>query len=472
MKSPSKFRLDILSWRPIRGILLWPAFPVALQVVSLGVVGWLVANGLGIGLEHSSADLMTLRKTNLTTLAVWGLWWPGMIALAILGGRLWCTVCPMELVNRVGDAIARRVGWPRARLGRLVRAGWIVLALYLMLQLLVAGFEVHRVPHFTATMLLLLGGLAFATGLVFRDPRSFCRGFCPAAALLSVYGRYTPLQLEIREASVCDQCAEKDCTSAQNRWRFDRRSCPSLLRPYRHEASDGCVLCLQCAKVCPHDNLGYGLVTREATMSRQSLLRPFEAGFVMVALGFVAHEVVGEVRWLDAYFHAPPHWLHAHLPGLAFGWVEALWFLLLFPLLVWGVIAGFGYVLGHRKGWRLCLLSAATGAAPVVAVAHLAKGAAKVSSWGGFLPLALRDPEGVSTFQAITVEHTLRAPIKLVALSLLGWIMLLAVLVIGFRAWRWVKEVPSESLAAARAGMLTASVIYAAVLVAWVLPGS
>jgi hypothetical protein len=65
----------------------------------------------------------------------------------------------MELVNRIGDALARRVGWPRARLGTFLRAGWMIVMLYLLLQLLVAGISIHRVPHFTAVLLLALIGL-------------------------------------------------------------------------------------------------------------------------------------------------------------------------------------------------------------------------------------------------------------------------------------------------------------------------
>ncbi len=172
-----------------------------------------------------------------------------MIVVVIALGRVWCTVCPMELVNRLGDSLARLAGWPRAPLGSFLRAGWVTVVLYLVLQLLVAGISMHRVPHYTALLLWTLMGIALLTGLVFREGRSFCKGLCPAAALLSVYGRSTPLQLEVREPEVCAACRTKDCVLDENRRRFDKRSCPSYLVPYRRHPSDGCILCLQCAKV-------------------------------------------------------------------------------------------------------------------------------------------------------------------------------------------------------------------------------
>ena len=469
MSNASRVRFDLLGWRPVRAVLASAAFPLSLQVLSLAALLLLAANGLGLGPGMSEGELMTFRKTNLTTLVVWGLWWPGMIAVALTFGRAWCTVCPMELANRAGDAIARRVGWPRARLGKLLRAGWIIVILYLVLQLLVAGVSMHRVPHYTAILLLVLLGGALIAGLIFREPRSFCRAFCPAGALLSVYGRYTPIQLEARDPAVCERCPTKDCIRGENRYRFDKRSCPSLLRPYRRDASDGCVLCLQCAKVCPYQNMGVGLVTPDAPVRKKALLKPYEAAFVMVALGFVAHEVIGEVRWLDSAFHFVPEWLASLAPAVPFGWFEALWFLVLFPLVVWAAIAVVGHLAGHRAGLRSLLLAAATGAAPVVAVAHLAKAATKLTSWGGFLPLSLRDPQGLDTLHRLA-DGSMNSPAAVVGLSVLGWVMLAAILIIAWRAWRWSRQVTAESVMAARVGLAGTAAFFTSVLTVWALP--
>lgn len=462
-------KLDLLAWRPVRRLVRSAAFPLALQAVALAGLAALVVIGFGVGRGATGEEILTLRKTNLTTLVVWGLWWPGMIAVALTFGRAWCTVCPLELASRLGDAVARRAGWSRLKLGRVLRAGWLVLLAYLALQLLVAGLSIHRVPHATALLLLVLGGGALAAGLLFREPRAFCRAFCPASALLSVYGRQTPVQLEMRDPSVCARCRTQDCVRAEHRYRLDARSCPSLLRPFDRTASDGCVLCLQCAKICPHDNVGLGLVAGDAPIRRRGLLRPFEAAFVMVALGFVSHEVIGEVKWLDAAFHAAPKALGRLVPSLSFGWLEAAWFLVLFPAGVWAVIAAAGFLVGHRGGLGALLLAAATGAAPVVAVAHLAKAAAKIASWGAFLPLAVRDPAGVETMHRLA-DRSLAAPGRLVGLDVIGWVMLAFVIAMAWRAWRWVRQMPRADTIAARAGLFGAAALFSAVLTVWALP--
>jgi polyferredoxin len=466
MKGRGQFIWDVFSRAPASNLIEQTIFPLALQIITLAGVGILAINGWDVGLKESPQELMTLRKTNLTTLFVWGLWWPGMIALALLGGRLWCTVCPMELINRLADAAVRRTGWPRVSLGRWLKAGWLIVLLYIVLQLLVAGYSIHRVPHYTSLMLLALFGTALVTGLFFQEPRSFCRAFCPAGALLSVYGRYTPLQLDIRDPAVCGRCRTKDCVAQKNRFRFDKRSCPSMIQPFRRRQSDPCVLCFQCAKVCPYDNIGYGWVRRSATSRMHRSLKPFEALFLLIAAGFVAHEVAGEVKWFDAIFHTVPTGLHAWAPPVPFGWFEALWFLLIFPAAIWLISLSVSYLLDERSPWKVVLIAAATGAAPVVAAAHLAKALAKGCSWGGFLPLALAAPTGMENFQRIQTQ-SLTLPSELIGLPAVGWVMLMTVAALFWRSWSWSKEAVPESLTAARTGLVTATLSVASILMIW-----
>ncbi len=466
MKGRSQIRGDILSVQVVRKIIDGPAFPVLLQMVLLGTLIVLMVNGWGIGLTESAQELKTLRKTNLTTLLVWGLWWPGMIALVLMMGKVWCTVCPMELVNRIGDAIAGRIRLPRIRMAGWMKAGWLVVLLYLTLQLAVAGFSLHRVPHYTSVMLGVLLGLAFLSGLLFRGSRSFCVGGCPARALLSVYGRYTPLQLDVRDREVCAQCRTKDCVAEENRHRFDKRSCPSRLKPFERDPSDGCVLCFQCAKVCPYENLGFGFVSGRADSRRKRLLEPYETVFILLAAGFVAHEVAGEVRWFDEIFHTIPTALNRLAPSVDFGWFEALWFLFLFPVLLWSVATGLAWLCGQRPGWRVLLVVAATGAAPLVAVSHMAKSLAKMSSWGGYLPLAAADPNGLEAFHRIS-EGGLDAPARLLDLSVIGWALLVVLAVLFWRSWVWPRAYAGEASVAARTALVVVMAFFAGVLLLW-----
>jgi polyferredoxin len=227
-----QFDLDLLRVPLLRRVLRWPVFPVALQVVTLGALIALIVIGWDLGPGRPVKELMTLRKTNLALLMVWGFWWPGMIVASVLFGRVWCTVCPTELVNRIGDGLARRIGWPRLGMARWLRAGWLVTLAFVALQIAGAVLGLSRVPHYTAWMLVVLLLLGLVTGLVIREPHSFCKSFCPAGAMLSVYGRFTSAQIEVCDPQTCAGCATRDCVDPTMRHRFDQRSCPSVLLPF------------------------------------------------------------------------------------------------------------------------------------------------------------------------------------------------------------------------------------------------
>ncbi len=460
-----QIRFDILQISFIRKLIRSPAVPLVFQVLTFLLVVILAVIGFRVGTDMPAEDLLTLRKTNLTTLLVWGLWWPAMIIAMVAFGRVWCMVCPLEMLSRLGDALARRLGLPRLTMGKFLRSGWMMLAGYFVLQIGVAFFLLHRLPHATAILLIALASSAFFVGLVFRGPRAFCRGFCPAGAVLSVYARHTPIQLEMIDPDVCATCETKDCIKESNRYRLDARSCPSLLRPFDRTVSDVCVLCLQCAKVCPHDNVGFGLVSADAPIRRRQLLRPFEAAFVLFAFGFLTHEIVEDVHFGDQIFAFVPEHLAAWL-GVQTAWVEKLWYLGLFQVLFWTVLVAIAYLAGHKGKLGTLLLAAATGAAPVVAVAHVAKATAKLTGWVGYLPGALADPNGMTTFRHF-VSHPTDMPAALLGPMVAGWLGLVLLVVIAHRSMGWIRKLPRQTLTAAWVGLAGALVLFAADLSLW-----
>ncbi len=437
MGAPDRVRWNLLAAPPARWALRSPLFPVALQAVALAALCLLAANGLSGG-SASAAELLVLRRANLTTLVVWGLWWPAMIAVALTLGRLWCMVCPLELANRLGETVARRLGKRRARMPGPFREGWSALAVYVSLQVLTAGVAMDSSPRATGLLLPVLVGLAVGAGLLFRSPRSFCRALCPASPLLAVYSRFTPVQLDVAKPEVCAHCKSKDCVRTDLRHRFDGRSCPSALRPYERRQLDGCVACLQCAKVCPKQNVALGLVHRSAPSRKLERLAPFTAAYLAVDTGFVANEIIEDVPWLEGPFHFVPGVLTGVLPHFGSGWLEALWFLALFPALLWGTVAVLAYARGHCGPLGSLLVSATTAAAPVIALAHLAKAVNKAAGWSAWLPAALANPSGRS---ALVGEVAARPPVT--AVWVVGALALAVAAAFCAGSWRrsaWMRE--------------------------------
>lgn len=428
---PAPAGFDLMQVRPIRWLVQWAEFPRVLQwgmlvvMVSLSVISWHDLTPPGIG------DKL-YAKTHLGTLVIWGLWWPAMIWAAVWFGRAWCAVCPLELLGHLGEGATVALGRPGRPLPRWLAAGAGILALYGLLQMLVPGVHLHRVPAYTAYYLIGLMVLALLVGLVFRD-RAFCRGFCPVGLLLGTYGRGG--MLAVRPGSMA---------AGRTGAAPDARSCPSLLNPSRLNRNADCLGCVHCFKGAPPGSMRLLLRRPFAAADERELQASWPiTGFVMVASGFVISELCSESPAAKKIFTAPPQWVAAQLGWPAGGgWIEGVWTLVVVPAVVWLVLAA-ALRLSGEKGrlpdlWQRLALPVAV----VVAAGHMSKALAKFVSWIPFLPGAWRDPAGVETARAIT-QKAVPAPVAWVPLSVvtgIGLVLLVAALVVAIREYRLARR--------------------------------
>ncbi len=408
---------DLLRISSVRRLILWRGFPYIFQATMLLVFIGLVILGWG-RLAPAGANEKLFAKTNLVTLLVWGLWWPAMVWVAVLFGRVWCMVCPLELVSNLSERLGRRLGLRRRPLRRWLISGVAIVFLYALIQLLVAGAHINRAPAYTSLFLLGLLAMAFMTSLLFKD-RAFCRGFCPVGQLLATYGRGGMLAVRADSAQVCKDCPGKYCLVARNRTKTDARSCPSLLNPPRLDTNRDCLVCAQCIKSCQPDNMRL-LLRRpfHPSDARESFASWPTTAFVMLVSGFVTWELFTEWPAAEEVFLRAPHWV-SRQTGLLWlsGYLNGLWALLIVPLLVWPLLAlllrlGAGAT-SIGMAWRRLAMPIAV----IVSAGHMSKGLAKFVSWAGFLPNALKDPLGNETLQAITNKAT-AAPSSLLPMTI------------------------------------------------------
>jgi polyferredoxin len=395
---------DLLKFPPIRNLVLWRGFPYVFQAglllffIALIILGWGRFAPAGVNAK-------LFAKTNLVTLLVWGLWWPAMVWIAVLFGRVWCMVCPLELVSNVSERLGRRLGIRQRPLRRWLLSGVAIVSLYALIQLFVAGAKIHRVPAYTALFLLGLLSMAFLTSLLFKD-RAFCRAFCPVGQLLAIYGRGGMLAVRADSAQVCKDCAGKPCLATCNRTKMDARSCPSLLNPPRLDTNRDCLVCTQCIKSCQPDNM---LLLLRRPFPRADAREPLASwpttAFVMLVSGFVTWELCTEWPAAEVAFLTVPQWLSTRMGVTSVsGYLNGLWALLVVPLVTWSMMAlllrRFDVNLSVGLAWRRLALPVAI----IVSAGHMSKGLAKFVSWAGFLPQALKDPTGAETLQAITTK--------------------------------------------------------------------
>jgi len=373
-------------------------FPLAVQIVFLVVFALLVIGGLGVNTGDMKFARI-LRNTNLSNLLVWSYWWPAVIAGAVLFGRLWCTVCPIELVTSLMSMVGlkRKVpGW--------MRNGWLITLFYLLILLVgIHTLAIHRVPLRMALYMLLLFALAVAFGLVF-EKRAFCNHLCPVGPILGIYGLCSPFEVRVRNRETCRNCCSRDCVSADNYYRLTGRSCTSELYPAALKHNRDCILCGQCFNSCSFDNMGVFLRRPFKDIFGKISLSGAQAFLLYILSGFVLYEILSEWQvtkdiliWLPdrleaALGIADPYWA---------GFTAAQVIFLVYPLLWWVVPAVMNKLLYPGTGVREYFKAIAIYFVPILAGAHVLKAVLKTTSRIPYIKLSLRDPAGINTARAI-----------------------------------------------------------------------
>ncbi|HEY5998997.1 MAG TPA: 4Fe-4S binding protein [bacterium] len=443
-----------------------PFFPAVLQALALGVLGGMIAAGWG---RHGvpGGGTVPLLYTNLATLGFWVLWLMALVLLLPAIGRLWCTVCPVGWCNDLAARAGAGIAYPR----RLQNLG-IMALLLLGFNMAAEIFGLNRWPDRTAWMLGLVLVAAAGAGAVFRG-RVFCRFWCPVGGMVSLGSRLAPVEVASKDQEVCRRCESKACFYGSTRWyrlawpgrrsvfAHKRPGCPAYIFPPEAAPGPSCLMCTQCLKNCPYDNLRWGGRAWGSGLWREAARDRSEALLIVVLAGLVFYRLARfwaglreVVEWpaaavASAIAGAPP----AVLKGVLLFTGFLLWPLAFFLALgmiaklvsevsvtplagpeeaaaaavygaaeideearrreggwsarrhtVWGYIAAYGYAF-------IPLIMGAYGAFALV----------KLNEKAAYLPLALRDPAGVQTSVAINQLLVLAAPDSLAPLTAVRW---------------------------------------------------
>ena len=461
--------MDLLRVKWLRRLLKSAWVPLAVQVAMLVAFALLVWGGLGVGdADDEVAGLA--RYTNLANLLVWCCWFPLVIVGAVVLGRVWCAVCPMELATTVASRIGLRRPVPA-----FLKSGWAITILYGAAAIVgVYTLGVHRVPHRMAVYLVALLALALTVGLVF-EKRAFCSHVCPVGHLLGLYAHCSVLQWRAADAAVCNACEGKDCVAKSRRLGIRRRSCTSGLYPPAIQDNRDCLLCTQCLKVCPSDNLCLAVRAPWSDLRRPLGLTGAQLAFLAIVSGFVIFEVLSEwepslraLEWLP-YLVADAFGLTGPAADLA---AAGVMFVLL-PAALFLAVAG-GVRLAARtpvfdgaKAFALLLLPTVTGAQVVKAIL-------KTTGHLPYWKVALADPAGVESARAIQAGTLAFDP------SLPGWVtaaitvvvamILVVALIVTVRLAQtspWTARLPRAARPALVAAAATYWAIFAVTIVLW-----
>jgi len=389
--------MDFLKKKFIRSLFSGPFYPLIAQIALLVCFAVLIYGGIVVP-DVDRKIVNILRNTNFASLFVWSLWWPLIILSAVFFGRVWCQVCPMELVT----SLSSKIGLKR-KVPYVFKSGWIISIFYTaVLIVIIHTLWAHRYPRRMALYLILLFGLTMILGLIF-EKRAFCNYVCPVGHLLGLYALCSPLEWRAIDPSVCKECRTKDCIAPKNYYTLKRRSCTSNLYPAAIQDNRRCLLCTQCLKVCPYGNLRLSLRKPMADFFRTIKLSDAEIFFVFVVSGFVIHEIY--VEWAatqNVLYHIPAQISNfLELSGESSYLLRGILLFLILP----GLLFLIPSALASAQG-KVALIDAAKRFGllilPVMAAGHVMKSLFKITSRIPFYEFIGGDPLGMDTARLIS----------------------------------------------------------------------
>lgn len=364
----------------------FPAFPNALKLLNLLFLAFLIVSGLS-AFSNDPEILSELRNTNLGNLIVWSYWWPIIIILAIFFGRIWCMICPVELMT----SIAAKSGFRLKQPGWL-QSGWGITLFYILILFIgIHGLAIHRNPGYMAIYLLTLMGVSILSGMIFKK-NTFCKYLCPVGYLLGIYSRLSFLGWRVKNRTVCESCKDKSCIHKSYTYNLNAKSCGIDLYPATIDSNEACILCSGCHKTCDQyrsaenqdrPNPGFVWVGFGQEFLEVKPLQTAQLVFVMLVSGFVIYEIGiewGESKRLLSYIpNVLNENLSIHHPILK-GIIKGTILFGLLPLLLWLLPYIMTSFVRPRMGFSQYLKTYGIAFIPVMAAAHLDKAIIKITS--------------------------------------------------------------------------------------------
>ncbi len=302
-------KYDLLTLPIIGSLARWRYGRLVFQVPLLLIALLLVYDGL-TGPQRAAE--------NLATVVPW-VHYRGIGVLALLlVGNLFCLGCPFTIPR----TLAKRLSINGRRFPRALRNKWMAIISLMLLFFLYEYLDLWNSPALTAWVIMAYFVGSFVMETVFTES-AFCKYVCPLGTFNFVYATAAPTQIAARDTGLCRMCVGKECVTGSYAHepviRIDQilgadggtvekkiehgpqgtLGCGTRLFVPQIISNHDCVLCLDCVRACPHDN-----VVLIARTPGRELMRPdawpkrWDMAFLVVSLTYVG--------LLNAFGMVPP----------------------------------------------------------------------------------------------------------------------------------------------------------------------
>jgi ferredoxin len=224
---------------PVLGALIGSKyFRVSMQALLFGLAILVVIDGL-FGPQ--------VGAMNLAGVLPWTHWRGFTILALLVAGNLFCMACPFTFARDLG----RRIFPSTHRWPRFLRSKWLAIFLLVLFFWAYEFFDLWETPWWTAWIIIFYFTAAVLVDGFFKGA-SFCKHVCPIGQFHFVSSLVSPLEVRVRDSSVCATCRTHDCLRGNE----SQRGCELYLFQSAKSGNMDCTFCLDCVKSCPSENVG------------------------------------------------------------------------------------------------------------------------------------------------------------------------------------------------------------------------
>lgn len=214
---------------------------------------------------------------NLATVGVW-VHYRGLVMLALLlFGNLFCMSCPFTIPRTVALKLSSRGRrWPRA-----LRNKWVAVAVFVTFLFLYEWLDMWASPALTAWVIIAYFAGAFLLEALFAES-PFCKYICPLGTFNFATSTLSPTQITVRDRDVCRTCEGKECVNGSP----NVLGCGTELFPPTLRSNLDCILCLDCARACPYDNVALSMRPYGRELVDNAWPRRWDVSFLIMVFAF------------------------------------------------------------------------------------------------------------------------------------------------------------------------------------------
>jgi transcriptional regulator with AAA-type ATPase domain/NAD-dependent dihydropyrimidine dehydrogenase PreA subunit len=243
------------------------------------------------------------RQHNFALNIFWAWWWPLILLLFPIIGRLWCAFCPFMIYGEIVQKLSLKIfprtlnKWPRQLAEKW--GGWFLFGMFTLIFLWEELWNLENTAYLSSCLLLLITAGAVIFSLIF-ERRFWCRYLCPIGGMNGLFAKLSIIELRAQQGTCAAECSTYHCYKGGKGFGegLTTNGCPVYSHPAQLTDNKDCVLCMTCLKACPHRSVELNLRPPGIELWTTHVPHGYEVALLFLLLGGIYIHRLPEINIL------------------------------------------------------------------------------------------------------------------------------------------------------------------------------